>query len=481
MLAPLPVGFGVESDALTVQLADDLLFGGSPTRIMRLTEPGRAAWAQLQAGPVASAQSGALARKLTDAGLVHPRPPAVAPVCSLAVVIPVHDRADLLDRCLTGLGSRYPVVVVDDASTDPAAIATVAGQHGATLLRRDRNGGPAAARNTGLAQLDTDLVAFLDSDCRPDADWIDQLVGHFADPLVAAVAPRVTAVAADTWAGRYTAAQGTLDLGGQPVRVVPGTRVSYVPTAALVARRAALLDVGAAVFDAKLRVGEDVDLIWRLHEAGWRIRYDPAVQVAHHEPESWTGLLGRRFRYGTSAAPLAERHPTSMAPLVLHPWPALTVAGLLARRPLLAGGALAASVLAMRQTLRRADIPTSGLFPAMGRAVQQTWLGMGRYSTQFAAPLVAVAMLGGGRRRWGRRAALASLLLGPALTSWWPHRRSLDPAPFVVGKLADDAAYGAGVLSGCLTHRTVVPLRPVVAWRPLRIDPRPRSSATDAR
>jgi hypothetical protein len=89
--------------------------------------------------------------------------------------------------------------------------------------------------------------------------------------------------------------------------------------------------------DAAVLVHEDVDLVWRLHDAGWRIRYDPAVRVSHHEPRGWAPLLARRFRYGTSAAPLAMRHPGQVPPVVLHPWPALTVAGLLAGRLSVAG------------------------------------------------------------------------------------------------------------------------------------------------
>ena len=48
--------------------------------------------------------------------------------------------------------------------------------------------------------------------------------------------------------------------------------------------------------------------------------------------------------------------------------------------------------------------------------------------------------------------------------------RSLDPATFALGRIADDIAYGLGVWSGCVTARTLAPLRPVIAWRPLRID-----------
>lgn len=489
MLAPLPSRFGVEIDSLTRQLAPDLLFGGSPVRIFRLTPAGQAAWRELQSGPVASRRAGVLARQLTDAGLVHPRPPRLSSAPDVTVVIPVCDRAAMLERCLAALGGRYPVLVADDGSRDRLAVAKAAARHGAALIRRDVNGGPGAARNTALESVATDLVAFIDSDCVPAPGWIDQLAPHFADPLVAAVAPRITGLAPGTWAGRYTSASGSLDLGGKAARVLPRSQVSYVPTAALLARRAALLaaardgrgvqggrlpEPAPQVFDESMRIGEDVDLVWRLHEAGWRIRYEPAVQVAHHEPASWPALLARRYRYGTSAAPLARRHPGAVTHLVLHPWSAATVTALLARRPGAAAAAFWGSVLATYRGLDRAGVPRHGTVRAMLGAARQTWLGMGRYGTQFAAPLLValIAAPGGSsaRRRWGRRAAAASLLLGPPVTAWTAAPRALDPARFALGRIADDIAYGLGVWSGCISERTTAPVRPAIGWRRLRYD-----------
>ncbi|MFJ9783139.1 mycofactocin biosynthesis glycosyltransferase MftF [Amycolatopsis sp. NPDC101161] len=464
MTTPLPTGFRIVLDPDTKHLRDDLWFGGSPARVLRLTAAGRKAWQELAHGPVTSPAAGALARRLTDAGFAHPVPPAPSAPPDLTFVVPVLDRPGPLARCLASLG-RHPVLVVDDGSNDPQAIAKTAAEHGAKLIRRDQNGGPGAARNTALDHVTTELVAFVDSDCVAPGDWADQLAAHFADPLLAAIAPRVRALANDTTAGRYTKAAGSLDLGDRPARVAPRTRTSYVPTAALVARRAALQEIGG--FDPGLRVGEDVDLVWRLHAAGHRIRYAPDVHVGHHEPETWRALLGRRARYGTSAAPLARRHPGNLAPLVLHPWPALTVAALLARRPLLAAGGFGGAVFSMLKTLRGNDIPTEGVVRAMGTAVHQTWLGAGRYGTQFAAPVLAALLV---PRGWGRRAAVASLLLGPPLTAWAKRRPDLDPVRYTAGALADDIAYGAGVWAGCLTHRTAAPVRPEIAWRPVRVD-----------
>jgi hypothetical protein len=243
--------------------------------------------------------------------------------------------------------------------------------------------------------------------------------------------------------------------------------VSFVPTAALVARRAALGDG----FDEALRYGEDVDLVWRLTEAGWRVRYEPGVRVAHVEPTTRLGLLARRYVYGTSAAPLARRHPGNLAPLVLQPWPAVTVAALLARRPVTAAAAFGLSTALLGRRLRDNGLPARDLARPMAAGVWQTFLGTGRWCGQFAGPaLLAAAARPGGRARrvrWGRRLAATALLAGPPLAEW-ARRRDGNPVRFAAAVVADQAAYGAGVYAGCVRERLVAPVIPVVSWQPFQ-------------
>ncbi len=380
------------------------------------------------------------------------------------------------------------MIVVDDGSRQAAEIAGLCRQHGATLIRRPSSGGPGPARNDGLAQVSTPLVAFLDSDCVAGPEWITSLAAHFADPLVAAVAPRVRPITGPGSAGRYLGARAPLDMGPQEGRVLPLTRLSYVPTAALLVRRAALAadDPGAdppgtgpsstgssstGPFDADLRYGEDVDLVWRLAEAGWRVRYDPAASISHAEPATWGRVLGRRFRYGNSAAPLARRHPGKVPPLVLQAWPALAVAALLARRPAAALAAYGAGTGQLVRLLRGWDVPPKGVLRPMAGSVLQTWLGAGRWTIQYALPAAAAGLARPGgrtaRTRLGRRLAVASLLAGPPLAEWRRIRPPLNAAAFSLGYLADEAAYGAGVYRGVLTEKLLSPLLPAVAWRPL--------------
>ena len=323
MRPPLPTGFRIEIDPATRMSADgSTVWGGTPWRLLRLTTNGAQRLTWLSAGAVVDDnRSGALARRLVDTGLAHPRPPAAMARTELDVVVPVRDRLRRLDACLSALAG-LAVTVVDDGSIDGLAVAAVAAQHGARLVRRESSGGPAAARNTGLAATRRPFVAFVDSDCVIEPIELLAVAGHLADPCVGAAAPRI-------------GTDPALDLGPDEALVHPRSRVSYVPTTALVVRRRAIEEAGG--FDESLRYGEDVDLVWRLVAARWSVRYDPSVVARHDQPASFTKRLTRRYHYGSSIGPLSRRHGAAVA-----------------------GPALSGLVAPLRlATLRRAGVPAS--------------------------------------------------------------------------------------------------------------------------
>ncbi len=458
-----------------------VLAGGSPLRVLRLTPAGSrqvAGW--LGGVPVPAGQAArALARRLLDAGIAHPdfaprpsagpRVPGPGPA-EVTVVIPVRDRHAELDRCLAGLRGLPHVLVVDDASADRDAIGRIAAARGARVIRRPVNGGPGAARNTGLAAVRTAFVAFLDSDCVPAPGWLDGLLPHFADPAVGAAAPRIVPHQAGTgWLARYEGASSTLDMGARPSIVRPGARVSYVPGAALVVRKAAAGDG----FADGMRVGEDVDFVWRLAAAGWRVRYEPRATMGHDHRVTLRAWFSRRADYGTSAAALEKRHPGAVRPLHASWWtvgawtaalagrPAAaavltgTATALLARRlsrvtgerwPLPPGHELAAWRLAAR--LAGGGTLASGR--PIGSALTRTWL-----------PVALPAALAVRRLRL----PLAALVLLPPLLDWADRRPPLDPVRYVAARLLDDVAYSTGVWRGCLARRTAGPLLPRIGHR----------------
>jgi GT2 family glycosyltransferase len=437
--------------------------------------------------------AGALARRLVVAGLAHPVPPVDATSgLSVSVVIPVRDRpvglADTLralldtDRGGTVADGITEIVVVDDASEDPTATAAVVESFSpARLVRRARQGGPAAARNDGWRQATGDVVAFVDADCTPRGAWLARLRGHLADDTVGAVAPRVRAEPSlpwhpdlmgtaraqwltgalsglgseprpTGWIDRYERLRSPLDLGSSPAEVRPRSTVSYVPTTTLVVRRAALADVDG--FDETLTVGEDVDLTWRLVAAGWRVRYEPAAVVVHPSRTSGRQWALQRYHYGTSAAALADRHGAAVSPLDITGWGAGFWLSAVAGVPALAATVLGAATVTLRFKRGR-HLPPASLLrlslssqlragAAAAEAVRRVWW-----------PLVALGAL---RSRFVRRMALASIV--PVAWEWLRWRPELGLLQWTGLRMADDAAYGTGVWVGVLRARRLTALLP---------------------
>ena len=421
----------------SVQRFGNVVVGGSPLKLFRLTDAGRAAVDRLAAGD--DVRPSALVERLLDAGAIHPAPAAgpftsvdvtiVVPTLGPPARVPVHEG---------------PVLVVDDGSQPPVEHADV---------RLDVNAGPGAARNAGLARVATPLVAFVDTDVDAPPGWLDALLPHFADAHVALVAPRVAsareaASGAGSDAGpgalalaRYEREHSPLDLGPAAARIRSGTRVSYVPAAAIVCRVAALQEAGG--FDASLRVGEDVDLVWRLDAAGWRGRYEPASLVHHAPRRDWRAWWRQRVGYGTSAGALAVRHPGALAPLRMSGWSlAAWLLGVLGH-PIAGGAVGVGSAAALVPKLP--DVPPRAAFRLAAT-------GNARAGEQIASAV---------RRAWWPVLAVLALRSRGA-------RRILVASALAVGhpvRLADDVAYSVGVWRGMWAARTAAPLVPEInSW-----------------
>jgi mycofactocin glycosyltransferase len=460
---PLPPTFGLTVDPGTIVLdGGRVILGGSPLRLLRVSSRASVLIERWRIGEPVGDRKGepVLARRLVSAGVFLPQPgKSEFGPNDVTVVIPVRDRPEQLRRLLSRLDA-VRCLVVDDASSDPARLHAIAEEAGAGVIALPTNLGPSAARNAGLAQAGTPLVAFVDSDCVPEERWLDLLLAHFNDPVVAAVAPRIIplAVTSPTTLTRYETVRSSLDRGRTPGLVRPMSRIPYVPSAALIVRRAAVPD---QLFDPRLRGGEDVDLVWRLVQAGWDVRYEPGATVAHDGPTRPGAWLSRRAFYGTTAGPLARRHPGSLAPLHTSAWTAAVWALAAARRPLPAAGILAASVLVLARRLDglvEQPLQVAGRIAGGGTA-KSTLPALNGLVRAWSPALV----LGLCWRKTRRGAAVA--LLAPAVSDWVAERDALDLVRFAALHVADDVAYGSGVWLGCLRARTAAPLIPRIELR----------------
>ncbi len=496
---------------------DLVLLGGSPLRLLRFRPSARRVVEALLGGSTVASAAAAtgrseatvakLTRQLVDAGILHPTPPARPPRRGeLTIVIPAHNRAESVIRLLAALKADpdldlldTEVIVVDDGSSDGTAGRVGQAAPWAKVLRFDTPSGPGGARTRGLAAVSTDLVAFVDSDCVPEVGWCSKLCAHMDDLAVAIVAPRIVALPGSQHAtlsrpraiepagirgatatnvgqaarepgvvvtGRghiastlaaYERDRSALDLGGRPGPVRPRGRIPYVPAAALLTRTSVLRDLGG--FETSMIVGEDVDLVWRTTAAGHAVRYEPAARVAHDHRTTWNGFLRRRFDYGTSAAPLAQRHREALPAVAVSGWSAAAWALAALGGPVGAAAAVATasvSTALLPKKLRALHSPWEASLKLAGRG----HLGAGKFlaSAVTRAWLPPALMLSFGNRR--ARIALGACFVLPALAEWHTRRPTLDPVRWVAVRAVDDAAYCAGVWWGCAVEQTLLPLRP---------------------
>lgn len=473
----LPASFALALDPST-RIIDGgrVLIGGSPLRIMRLTAAGATAVAALAGGEAVGegAAQQRLARRLLDAGVAHPRPSgAPFTVDDVTIVVPTHGEPPELDRTLVALRADAPrvrIIVVDDASPAQEAedLAATAARHHVELVVRSRNGGPGAARNTGLALVTTPVVAFVDRDVEPQPGWLEPLLAHLADPTVALVAPRVRASPGAGPLAQFEQERSPLDLGAVEARVAAGSQVSYVPATTVVARVEDIVAAGG--FDEHLRVGEDVDLVWRLDERGHTVRYEPRAVVHHPTRGTVRAWVRQRYGYGQSAALLDERHPGAVPPISMSGWTVAAWGLAAAGHPVLGAGVAATTTALLPAKLGELEHPWAESLRLAGTGHARAWEPLAAALTRTWWPATVAAGLVSKR---ARRVAVAAVVV-PAAIEWSSGDRSIDPVRFTALRILDDAAYGAGVCVGCLRAKRWGPLTPALSsWpgRRSRTDP----------
>ena len=201
----------------------------------------------------------------------------IEPALTVSVVIPVRDDADLLRRCLRSLAQQtlapFEIIVVDNGSHDETARCGPRSGCGAGAPSRARV--VLAASAAGYDAAAGDILARLDADCVPGADWVQEVVDAFADPAVAAVTggahlvegpARMRRLVPAAYLTAYFAVL-TVTLGHVPLF---GSNTAM--------RRDAWADVSAEVHRHDELVHDDLDIAFHLGETH-TIRYAPDLSM----------------------------------------------------------------------------------------------------------------------------------------------------------------------------------------------------------
>jgi GT2 family glycosyltransferase len=235
--------------------------------------------------------------------------------CSLPSLLPHSPRVSVLvctfnggktlAQCLQSLMDLnypdYEIVVVDDGSTDNTG--EILNRFPNVHAIHQDNQGLSAARNAALRAATGEIIAYTDSDCFADPDWLTHLVYQLQrTDAVAVGGPNLTPED-----GRLAACIAACP--GQPTHVLESDQqAEHIPGCNMAFRRSALEQIRG--FDPQFRkAGDDVDVCWRLQQAGHWITFAPGAFVWHHRRQNPGAYLKQQAGYGEAEALLQFKHP----------------------------------------------------------------------------------------------------------------------------------------------------------------------------
>src|SRR5690606_24899046 len=228
--------------------------------------------------------------------------PATPPKVSL--IIPTRDKVELLRMCVESIFSKttYPdfeVVVVDNQSSDPDALAYLAELEELERVRVLRYDAPfnySVINNWAVSQCDGEVIGLVNNDIEViSPGWLEEMVSQAIRPGIGAVGAMlyypndtiqhagvvlgVHGVAAHLYCGMPRGYPGH---GG---RALVTQSLSAVTAACLVVRREVFEQVGG--LDEQLQVAfNDIDFCLRVRQAGYRNLWTPFAELYHHESAS---------------------------------------------------------------------------------------------------------------------------------------------------------------------------------------------------
>ena len=235
----------------------------------------------------------------------------------VSVIVCSYNGGSTLGACLDSLGQLdypdYEVILVDDGSTDDTA--AIAARFPSVRYIRQPNQGLSQARNTGAAAATGEILAYTDSDCMADRDWLYYLVSTLLSGNFAGVGGPNIPPPAQNWVQACVAASP----GGPSHVLLTDTIAEHIPGCNMAWYRWAFTSVGG--FDPDYhKAGDDVDFCWRVQQTGCEIAFSPTAVVWHHRRFTLKGFQRQQEGYGEAESMLRFKHLIFFGPTGTAKW-----------------------------------------------------------------------------------------------------------------------------------------------------------------
>lgn len=235
----------------------------------------------------------------------------------VSVIVCSYNGAKTLDRCLASLRKvdypDYEVILVDDGSKDNTQ--EIAARHPWIVNIQQKNTGLGIARNVGAAAAQGEVIAYTDSDCMADPDWLYLMVGTLLSGDFGGVGGPNISPPAENWIQACVSAAP----GGPSHVLLTDVVAEHIPGCNMAFYKWAFDKVGG--FDPEYRkAGDDVDFCWRLQQEGQVIAFSPSAIVWHYRRFTLQAFRKQQEGYGEAESLLRFKHLIFFGPTGTAKW-----------------------------------------------------------------------------------------------------------------------------------------------------------------
>jgi len=226
----------------------------------------------------------------------------------VSVIVPVYNGERTIGNCIKSLlslnypASKIEIIIVDNNSRD--ATYRIIREFPVVALIEDKIQGSYAARNAGIRKSKGDILAFTDSDCIADKDWILRAVEEFRDEKVGCVAGRIEGYTASNYIEEYLIRHGYLI---QEESTLKHWYLPYAQTANAIYRREVINTIG--MFEESWVSAGDTDLTWRmLLQTQYKLIFCKDSLVYHVHRSTLKGWFNQRKTWGTGEVAVYKKY-----------------------------------------------------------------------------------------------------------------------------------------------------------------------------
>lgn len=211
-----------------------------------------------------------------------------------SIVIPAFNAQKTIRACLEALEKQtvarneFEVIVVDDGSKDQTPEIVLEFKN--ALLFKQKNAGPAVARNRGANKASAEIIVFLDSDCVPNPNWLEEMLRPFQKTEIAGVQG-----AYENPLPNWVASFIQLEIEERYHRMEKKPFIDFVGSYSAAYRKKIFLNEGGFDEAFAMASGEDTDFSFRLAKKGYKMVFASKAIVKHFHPTSLSKYWRTKF------------------------------------------------------------------------------------------------------------------------------------------------------------------------------------------